>query len=403
MSTSQPVQYGRSSQLSDLSSSSCASSDLEQAVNAASSSSSPSKEAVNAISCSSSATEEAFNAALLSSSCGSCSTNESLKAAMGFAGMSDSTIESAQDLTVCIDGGGSKTWVQVIDRYNECIMMECNGTTGDSVVFGSSNITTIQETGLWALLNSMVSCIFIDGQPLLNLVPRCQVVAGMAGVSLHMDKVISIFENIGFSKLVLMTDGDMALQVLKDKGVILISGTGSICRGKKGDQEARAGGYGPIYGDKGSGYWLGKEALALGIEEEYGEVITTSLLPTLKAHFNVESLKPFIPKTSSGQFSIAEIAGASPLVFSLAESGNQKADNLVQTAKRDLIELVSRVVTQLNLSDCEIHLWGGTFKNRTMVEAIEYSQVVCERNMTVVVNYGNNVATVYAKSMLQRT
>ena len=48
-------------------------------------------------------------------------------------------------------------------------------------------------------------------------------------------------------------------------GVVVISGTGSIAYGRNREGEAaRAGGWGYVLGDEGSGYWIGRAALARG-------------------------------------------------------------------------------------------------------------------------------------------
>lgn len=39
-------------------------------------------------------------------------------------------------------------------------------------------------------------------------------------------------------------------------GIAVISGTGSVAWGRRADQHARAGGWGYLLGDEGSGYWV---------------------------------------------------------------------------------------------------------------------------------------------------
>jgi N-acetylglucosamine kinase-like BadF-type ATPase len=46
-----------------------------------------------------------------------------------------------------------------------------------------------------------------------------------------------------------------------DAGVGVICGTGSIAVGKWGEREARAGGFGYLLGDEGSGYWIARAAV----------------------------------------------------------------------------------------------------------------------------------------------
>jgi len=48
-------------------------------------------------------------------------------------------------------------------------------------------------------------------------------------------------------------------------GIVIIAGTGSIAYGRNAAGDAaRAGGRGHMIGDEGSGYWIGREALAAG-------------------------------------------------------------------------------------------------------------------------------------------
>lgn len=50
----------------------------------------------------------------------------------------------------------------------------------------------------------------------------------------------------------------------REAGVLLLAGTGSIAlAGRQGGRLVRAGGLGPLLGDEGSGFWLGKRALAV--------------------------------------------------------------------------------------------------------------------------------------------
>src|SRR5216117_999934 len=61
----------------------------------------------------------------------------------------------------------------------------------------------------------------------------------------------------------------------KRPGVLLLSGTGSIVVGRNSrGRWARAGGLGPVLGDEGSGFWLGREWLRARVRDGH-------LLPAL--------------------------------------------------------------------------------------------------------------------------
>ena len=46
-------------------------------------------------------------------------------------------------------------------------------------------------------------------------------------------------------------------------GISVVAGTGSIAYGEYRSRSARAGGWGEVFGDEGSAYWIAREGLAL--------------------------------------------------------------------------------------------------------------------------------------------
>lgn len=62
-----------------------------------------------------------------------------------------------------------------------------------------------------------------------------------------------------------------------EDGVLLIAGTGSIAVGRFGDEAVRCGGWGPVMGDEGSGYWIGRRALQRACREADGRAEKSAL------------------------------------------------------------------------------------------------------------------------------
>ncbi|BBX35304.1 BadF/BadG/BcrA/BcrD type ATPase [Mycolicibacterium mageritense DSM 44476 = CIP 104973] len=55
-------------------------------------------------------------------------------------------------------------------------------------------------------------------------------------------------------------------------GIALISGTGSVAWGRRGDRQTRTGGWGYLLGDEGSGYWVAREAVRRSLTRvDHGE------------------------------------------------------------------------------------------------------------------------------------
>src|SRR5205085_2541267 len=119
-------------------------------------------------------------------------------------------------------------------------------------------------------------------------------------------------------RLQVLTDAELALRLLKGNGMVLISGTGSICFAEKNGVRQRVGGLGRILGDEGSGYQIGLQAIRAALAEEFGYGPPTSLTPALKAFFEVTEMKTLFPQINSLEMSSATIASVSPLVFEKA-------------------------------------------------------------------------------------
>jgi N-acetylglucosamine kinase-like BadF-type ATPase len=91
----------------------------------------------------------------------------------------------------------------------------------------------------------------------------------------------------------------------KRPGVLMLSGTGSIVVGRNArGRWARAGGLGPVLGDEGSGFWLGREWLRAAVRDGH-------LLPALRA--------------SHGHDPVQTIAALAREVLERARRGDRRA------------------------------------------------------------------------------
>src|SRR5215210_6230252 len=80
-------------------------------------------------------------------------------------------------------------------------------------------------------------------------------------------------------------------------GIVIIAGTGSIVYGRNAAFEAaRAGGWGHMIGDEGSGYWIGREALAAVMRASDGRGPATALTAEILAYLHIED-ESRLPRT----------------------------------------------------------------------------------------------------------
>lgn len=313
-----------------------------------------------------------------------------------------------EPLTLCIDGGGSKTLLQVVDARGRIIALVKNGKSFQSIESGPSNINVVKREGVKIALQDLFDNLKIGAEQrdLGDILQNSRVVAGMAGVSIpeNLAAVTSLFEELGVRKenLQVLTDAEIALRILKGNGVVLISGTGSICFAEKGGVRQRVGGLGRIFGDEGSGYQIGLQAIRATLAEEFGYGLPTSLTPMLRSFFGGDEMKSLFPQINSLEMSAATIASVSPLVFEKAIV-DPVAAGIISHAAEELRQLVSTALRISQLADCELHLWGGVFKGRFADIIIdEIRKATAPKGIKIVNQSSENASVIYARSISEK-
>ena len=152
-----------------------------------------------------------------------------------------------------------------------------------------------------------------------------------------------------------------------DSGIALISGTGSVAYGRDRDgREARAGGWGWLIGDDGSGTWLAREAAREVMRRsDAGEPLGPlgeAMLKATRTLATTELIGALHALTEPREW--AALAG---LVFETAGDDGAAA-SLVERAGTGLGELVAVVRRRLAL-DGPVVLAGGQLLNQPRLEA----------------------------------
>jgi glucosamine kinase len=122
-------------------------------------------------------------------------------------------------------------------------------------------------------------------------------------------------------------------------GVLLLSGTGSIVVGRDARSRwSRAGGLGPLVGDEGSGFWLGREWLRVTGRDG-------RLPATLRV---VHARDP-----------VKTIAAMAPRVIARARRGDPRARRIVREGQRHLAACALEVARALRLPEPVDASWAG--------------------------------------------
>lgn len=146
-------------------------------------------------------------------------------------------------------------------------------------------------------------------------------------------------------------------------GVAVIAGTGSAAWGRNADGvEARAGGWGYLLGDEGSGYWLGREAVRHSLRRMNQGMPIDSLTAALLESCGLDHPNKLIALFHSPATGRRFWAQQAKHVVEAAAAGHQDSAALLEQAGNDLAALAGQVLVQLGL-DGPVILGGGLGMN----------------------------------------
>jgi glucosamine kinase len=147
-------------------------------------------------------------------------------------------------------------------------------------------------------------------------------------------------------------------------GVGVISGTGSNVLGIGPDGRAwRAGGWGHVLGDEGSGYWLAVQSIKAALADREASGPQTLLSAAAIDFFDVRSVEALPTLVYAKPLSKGEIAAFAIETARVAYAGDEVACGLYIRAAEELARQIAAVVEQTGLRDkFPIGLIGSAFK-----------------------------------------
>src|SRR3982750_1433252 len=191
-----------------------------------------------------------------------------------------------------IDAGGTKTVCQLADG---------TGSVLAETRRGGANLQAAGELEVEKVLHEVMEEALADR----DVVPGA-ICLGIAGVDRPDDArvVRGIMKRIGYkAKVLVVNDALVALEAGAPgaPGIVLIAGTGSIAYGRnEHNQAARAGGWGYMLGDEGSGYWIGRAGLRAGLREADRRGPATRLTGLLLNYYGVAGAQDLMARVYHG-------------------------------------------------------------------------------------------------------
>ncbi|MFN8481886.1 MAG: BadF/BadG/BcrA/BcrD ATPase family protein [Anaerolineae bacterium] len=155
------------------------------------------------------------------------------------------------------------------------------------------------------------------------------------------------------------------------EGVILISGTGVNAFGALGGRTARASGWGYLVGDEGSGFDIGRRAIAAALWAYDGRGPATALTDALLQAWNVSAPEALLDRVYEIPPPRDAIAALSQVVADVARDGDPVARSIYQRAGYHLALAAAAVVRRLAMPPAEatIATVGGVFRAGDLIRA----------------------------------
>src|SRR4051794_2849124 len=254
-----------------------------------------------------------------------------------------------------IDAGGTKT---------VCLLADAQGAIVSEGRGAGANLHTAGELAVEKVLHEAMEAAIGD-----RAITPSAICLGIAGVDREDEArtVRAIMRRIGYKSRILVVNDALIGLVAgagDDAGIAINAGTGSIVYGRNAAFEAaRAGGWGHMIGDEGSGYWIGRESLAAVMRASDGRGPDTQLTAEILRHFNVDDESRLPRIVYDREQPRVSVAALGPIVQRVAALGDAVATRILERAAEELVLAARSVATRLEMRGdaFTFYLAGGVF------------------------------------------
>jgi N-acetylglucosamine kinase-like BadF-type ATPase len=134
-----------------------------------------------------------------------------------------------------------------------------------------------------------------------------------------------------------------------EPGIVLISGTGSACFGRNvNGEESLSGGWGYLFADVGSSFYLGQQAIVAMLNAYDGRGEATSLSAPILDALKINDVMEIMHRIYHPRLDVNGIAALAPIVTEQAEKDNV-ARSIILNGCKGLVKVVDSVVNKLQL------------------------------------------------------
>ena len=252
-----------------------------------------------------------------------------------------------------VDGGATKTLAAVLDIADRRVHLGHGGPSNEDAVGA--------QAAVQALLGAADDALREAGVEERELAAAVLAIAGT-----DTDSVIANVHAAGNESWIVVNDvvGAWATATGAAQGVAVISGTGSNVFGVGPAGSWRAGGWGHVLGDEGSGYWLGVESIKAALCDREASGPATALSDALVSFFGAHRVEEVASRVYSQPLSKGEIAAFAVETARIAAAGDAVACELYVRGARELGRQVAAVIAETGLAEGRfpVGLIGSVFR-----------------------------------------
>ena len=265
-----------------------------------------------------------------------------------------------------VDGGGTKTLA---------LLGDLNGNVLARGVSGPSNYNAV---GFDAACLSLESAIHLACKEYPGEISA--LCLGLAGAGRKEDvQRFQDWATYTFPKTAVrvVSDAEILLMACAPSGpaLALICGTGSIVYGRTVTGELiRAGGWGYLFGDEGSGYAIGSAALRAVMRVHDARGPETLLSKLILERYGLRTPPELVHKIYKADSPQLEIASLAVLVEQAAGQVDSVAIAILEESSRELAGTIAAVYFKLGKSAVPLVITGGTILNgRNLKKAFNHA------------------------------
>ena len=256
-----------------------------------------------------------------------------------------------------VDGGGTKTEFVCIDDTGQVVARAMTGTTYHLQVGLDAAVSRLTE-GVAAVCGQLS----ISPRDLDNSFFGLPAFGEDAAIDPQLDAACGRILGHGRYRC----DNDMvcgwAGSLGCADGINLVAGTGSIGYGERQGRKARVGGWGEIFSDEGSAYWIAVQGLNAFTRMSDGRLAVGALKAAFSTSLDLGADLDICARImGENGMTRDEIAGLAPIVSQAAEAGDPSAAEILDLAGWHLAHMAQALRRQLDFAPGETVLlsWSG--------------------------------------------